>query len=132
MDKRELILSIAYCSLVCRLCHLTDECDGCRAAGNRCPANSERERGCYHRNCCVNKGIDGCWECDDFPCKNQMFVGPTKGEIKGFCRCIKEDGARKFIEYILANQKKGIPYGRKGYGDKDENEVIRILRKSVL
>ncbi len=61
-----------------------------------------------------------------------MFIGPTNRQIKGFCRCIKEDGARKFIEYIEANQRKGIPYGKKGYGDKDEKEVLRILRESIL
>ena len=61
-----------------------------------------------------------------------MFVGATSGQIKGFCRCIKEDGVEKFVGYILANQKRGIPYGKKGYGDKDEKEVAKMLRESVL
>ncbi len=132
MTNQELISSIAYCGLVCQLCHLANECDGCKATASKYSAHSEKEKGCYHRNCCLSKEIDGCWECADFPCANQMFTGKTSGEIKGFCRCIKEDGAEKFIDYILANQKKGIPYGMKGYGGKNEGEVVELLRKAHL
>jgi len=60
-----------------------------------------------------------------------MFVGPTSGQIKGYCRCIREDGVSIFIEYIQANQRKGISYGKRGYGDKDEKDVVRMLRESV-
>ncbi|QQQ95635.1 hypothetical protein [Blautia pseudococcoides] len=25
------------------------------------------------RPCCLQKGIEGCWECEAFPCKEKMF-----------------------------------------------------------
>ena len=130
MNKQDIISSVAYCGLVCGLCHLASECNGCKATGGKCSANSEKENGCYHRNCCIDKGISGCWECEEFPCANQMFIGRTNGEIKGFCRCMKEDGIEKFIDYILENQEKGIPYGIKGYGHMTEEEVVKILRQA--
>lgn len=130
MTNQEIIASIACCGLVCKLCHLAGECDGCKETASKCSVKSEKDKGCYHRNCCLEKGINGCWECTDFPCDNQMFIGRTSREIKGFCRCIKEDGVETFIESILANQEKGIPYGLKGYGDKTEAEVVKLLRRN--
>ncbi|HLV39955.1 DUF3795 domain-containing protein [Xanthomarina sp.] len=130
MNREAIISSIAYCGLVCKLCHLANECDGCKATGCNCSANSEKEKGCYHRNCCIDKVISGCWECEDFPCANSMFIGRTSGEIKGFCRCLKDDGVDKFIDYILKNQERGIPYGLKGYGQMTEEEVVQTLRQS--
>ena len=129
MNKEAIISSIAYCGLVCKLCHLANECDGCKATGSKCSANSEKEKGCYHRNCCIDKGIGGCWECEDFPCTNSMFIGRTSGEVKGFCS-LKDDGVEKFIEYILKNQERGIPYGLKGYGQMNEEKVVQTLRQS--
>lgn len=77
MDKNEIVVSISYCGLVCNLCHLKSECDGCRNTANKCPNHSGKWEGCYHRNCCIKKNIDGCWECEDFPCKNDMFFSDT-------------------------------------------------------
>ena len=132
MEKTVLISSVAYCGLICKLCHLADECDGCQATANKCSAHAEREKGCYHRSCCIRKGLRGCWECSEFPCEQHMFSGPTRGELIGFCRYIKSDGLARFIDAILANDRKGIPYGKISYGDKTDMEVIAMLQMSFL
>jgi hypothetical protein len=127
MNKKELENSIAYCGLVCNLCHLAAECNGCRTAATNCPKYHSVE-GCFHRDCCLTKGIDGCWECDEYPCGRDMFAGKTKGEILGFCACIKQDGKAKFIGYILRNMAKGIRYGIEGYGALSEKQVLELLK----
>ena len=67
MDINEVSESIGYCGLVCKLCHLADKCDGCKSNKNCCGKHLSEE-GCYQYNCCVDKNISGCWECEDFPC----------------------------------------------------------------
>lgn len=131
MENMSLISSVAYCGLICRLCHLASECDGCRGTASKCSAHAEREKGCVHRSCCIRQGFAGCWECPDFPCQQQMFSGATRGELIGFCQSIREAGLERFIEAILANEQNGLPYGKVSYGDKTEAEVVAMLRASL-
>lgn len=53
---------IAPCGFYCGSCptYLSNECDGCYngGAGN-----------CYTYNCVIQKDINFCGECDDFPCE---------------------------------------------------------------
>lgn len=115
MDTEALQESIAFCGLVCGLC---DHNDGCL-----CKAS------CHHRACCLEKGYDGCWECDEFPCDAGRFTNENRGQTLGFVEYIKEFGKARFIEKLLSNQKKGILYGMSGaYRHKTYEEVRRKLR----
>jgi hypothetical protein len=57
--------SIAYCGLVCRLCNevKSGQCIGCRG----------KSSGCSIKVCAQGKNINGCWECDAFPCDEVVF-----------------------------------------------------------
>jgi hypothetical protein len=127
MENAALVSSVAYCGLICGLCHLANECDGCRGTASKCSAQAEREKGCFHRNCCLRREFAGCWECPDFPCQQQMFAGATRGELIGFCRYIRADGLERFVAAILANEQQGMPYGKISYGDKADAEVVAML-----
>jgi hypothetical protein len=128
MDKQEIIESIGYCGLVCKLCHLADECGGCKSNSNIC-AKHLSEAGCFQLDCCVEKRINGCWECDDFPCENDMYSHDSDAKVKAFARCIREDGVETFIEYILENQKSGLDIREgKDYDNRTEEEVLHLLR----
>jgi len=53
--------------------------------------------------------------------------------LKTFVKCIKEDGIKKFSQYILRNYENGIVYHKKGFnGDYDipdsEEEILHLLR----
>jgi hypothetical protein len=79
----------------------------------------------------MKKKISGCWECDEFPCKREMFDTATHDvKIRAYVRCIKEDGAEQFIDYIMNNEKSGIRYGyQKDYDFlKSEDAVLNLLR----
>ena len=129
MDINEVSNSIGYCGLVCKLCHLADKCDGCKSDQNCCGRNLS-ELGCYQYNCCVDKKINGCWECKDFPCGEDMFSDSHDIRLRAFVRCAKEEGIEKLAEYVLVNQEKGIKYGhQKDYdGLNSEEEVLKLLK----
>lgn len=126
MNRRELIDSIAYCGLVCGMCHLRGECDGCRDTANLC----QRSAVCFQRRCCLEKGLAGCWECADFPCGRDMHGPGHDLRIRAFVRFVREEGPEALIECLLRNEENGIFYGhgRDYDGLADEDEVIRLLR----
>ena len=92
--------SIGYCGLVCKLCHVADTCDGCKTENNCCGRHLSAE-GCYQYNCCVERGLDGCWECKDFSCEKDMFSDSHDIRLRAFVRCAKEEGVDKLAEYVF-------------------------------
>ena len=97
MNRDRIIKSIAYCGLICELCHQANECDGCKSEKNNCGKHLS-EAGCFQRMCCIKKNINGCWECDNFPCDKDMYSNNHDPKVKAFARCIKEDGVENFID----------------------------------
>jgi hypothetical protein len=77
----------------------------------------QQQDGCFQYDCCVSKKINGCWECDDFPCENDMFSANHDIRIRAFVRLAREDGIHKLAEYVLKNQQNGILYGHNKYYD---------------
>ena len=126
MNKQALIDSISYCGLVCRLCHLSAECDFCKNTANLC----ERSAVCHQRKCCVEKNLQGCWECPEFPCGKDMFAPPFDIKIKAHVTFIKNEGTEELIDCLLRNEANGIHYGLgKDYdGKNSEEEVIHLLK----
>jgi len=128
MTKKEIIDSIAYCGLICKLCFKADECAGCKSAKNNCGKHLS-ESGCCQRKCCIDKNINGCWECEAFPCNKDMYSDSHDGKIKAFAMCIKEDGIEQFVDYVLENSRRGLDVRmNKDYDFKSEKEVLQLLR----
>lgn len=125
----ELKESVAYCGLVCKLCHSADSCDGCRSENNCCGRHLSSD-GCYQYNCCTERGLNGCWECEDFCCEKDMFSNSHDIRLRAFVRCAKEEGIDKLTEYVWENQLNGIYYGYlKDYdGLVSEDAVLKLLR----
>ncbi len=116
--------SIAYCGLICSLCHVADRCDGCKSDRNCC-GNNNSSKGCYQFNCCTEKGIDGCWQCDISPCAKGMFGPDHDLRLRAFIRYIKENGKEQLAEQIYENMKKGIFYGHgKDYDNLPNEEAV--------
>lgn len=127
MDKN----SIGYCGLLCGLCCDDGKCS-CKSE-NHC-GKRLAPGGCYQYNCCSAKGLNGCWECDEFPCGIDMLE-ESHVKIRAFDKCMKEDGVDKFLSYIEKNKANGVVYHVNGVlGDYDlatEDEVLELLRKGV-
>ena len=117
----ELRETVAYCGLICGLCKGAGKCD-CRTAPK------PEEAGCYQRNCCVDKGISGCWECGDFPCDNGYF-GPGHKGWRGLCVAsidyIQKHGLDALV--ALVSLKHGPRMDHSPYMHKTPDQVLRIL-----
>ncbi len=124
-----LIASISYCGLICKLCFLEEKCDGCRIVNIKCERNCS-DKGCYQRNCCIKKNYEGCWECNDvYKCEEGIYSLGRYSKVKAFATCIREEGKKTFIRYVLDNMKKGWSVEKgKDYDNKPIEEVLKMLR----
>lgn len=135
MNVEKIKNPISYCGLICSLCRDDTECN-CKT-DNHCGKRLSSE-GCFQFNCCVQKGLNGCWECPDAPCDKDMFAPnnanriSSRTKIRAFITCIKEEGLDTFAHYILRNAENGIVYHRNGlYGNCDlvtEKDILQLLR----
>ena len=129
MNTIDIVDNIGYCGLVCPLCHLSEDCGGCKSENNRCQRHLS-ESGCYQYSCCRERRLNGCWECEDFNCGKDMFSESHDIRLRAFVRFIRAEGLAKFARCIIENEKKGIRYGhQKDYdGLETEEDVIELLR----
>ena len=132
MDVKQVARNIGYCGLFCTLCHEADKCAGCKSENNCCGKHLSDE-GCYQFNCCVEKGINGCWECEDGPCDRDMFSVNHDIRNRTFVRVAKNESIEKLVEYVVENQKHGINYGwNKDYDNLENEEAIIDLLHNGL
>ncbi len=121
MDKEK---GIAYCGLACCLCSENQNCAGCRNEG------CKDKDWCKSFNCCKQRGLNGCWECIEFPCANEMF---DKVRVRTFAKFIAEQGEEKLMQFLERNEKAGVIYHYEGklIGDYDvpktEEEIYRLI-----
>ncbi len=130
MDPQSLIDSIAYCGLVCGKCHQRDTCDGCKNTARLC----SRSAVCFQRSCCLQKSLEGCWDCAEFPCGQDMHAPPHDLRIRAFVKFIRDEGAEALIDCLLQNERRGIYYGyQRDYdGLESEEAVIRLLKTGLV
>ncbi|AIQ36014.1 hypothetical protein R50345_16150 [Paenibacillus sp. FSL R5-0345] len=133
--------SIAYCGLVCAFCSASTckTCSSCMNKSNDCCQSDEelcngcrtKVGGCDIKTCCVDKNINGCWECESFLCGKSIHHNIR---VRAFLRCAKEDGLKALAEFLWNNANSGIRYhgyhGTPGDYDilKSEEEILRLLR----
>ena len=120
MEPAELAKTVAYCGLVCALCPPPRRCE-CRTRPKPEEAN------CHQRNCCIKKGLDGCWQCREFPCdhgyyaKGNMWRGLNIASVQ----CVKDNGKEGLVRLILARH--GGQHYHGFYMHKTPEEVLRML-----
>ena len=69
---------IAYCGLSCAHCFLGKWCGGCRTDYNACSnATCSPDHVCPNVACCKEKGIDGCYECEQLKNCSKGFYAPA-------------------------------------------------------
>ena len=114
---------LAVCGLACVLCS-EETCPGCKTRA--------RQSGCdceiYH--CAAAKDLDGCYECPEFPCSQEMFQNPR---FRAFNRYAAQFGKQALHNRLKANQANGLVYHRRGglKGDYDkpgsEIDILRLI-----
>lgn len=125
MDREK---GIAYCGLACCVCSENATCAGCRNEG------CKDKEWCKSFNCCKAKGLNGCWECSEFPCKNQML---DQLRVRTFAEFIAEYGEEKLMDALKKNELDGMVYHYEGQlvGDYDntqgEDEIRQLLLRGL-
>lgn len=115
---------VAYCGLACCVCSENATCAGCRNDG------CMDKEWCKSFKCCKEKGLNGCWECTEFPCDNKML---DKLRVRTFAKFIAKYDEEKLMDILEKNELKGITYHYEGQliGDydkfKSEEELIKFL-----
>ena len=119
---------LAVCGLACVLCK-EEKCQGCKAR--------EKAQGseCGIYNCATSKGLDGCYQCKDFPCDKDMLQGIRN---RAFNRYAKQYGKQALLDSLKTNFENGITYHRADglTGDYDrcktEQDVFELLQNGKL
>lgn len=65
-------------------------CSGCRGENVQCPLTT-----CSAKNCHKEKGVDFCFQCDEYPCERQ-FDGSLRGRWRNINDRMKEIGAVQY------------------------------------
>jgi hypothetical protein len=120
MTKEGSSAGAAYCGLVCAVCaHARAGCRGCREGGG--------DEVCHQRRCCVERGLAGCWECEDFPCDKGYFADEAwSGLCIGFVQAVREQGPEAVVRAARSALGETSDYGE--YRFRDPEEVRAMLR----
>lgn len=98
---------VGYCGIYCATCskYKKGKCPGC--------AKNEKASWCKIRQCCIEKEINSCAECNEYSdvkdCKkfdnfvSKMFEFVFRSDRKAGVRMIKENGYEEFAKYMAEN-----------------------------
>lgn len=115
---------IACCGLACCVCSRNETCVGCRNEG--CSGKDW----CVNLKCCREKGLNGCWECAEFPCEGSML---DKLKIRTFATFVRDHGEAELMRFLARNERNGMVYHYPDQivGDYDaattEAELLRLI-----
>ena len=89
---------VAYCGLSCNHCFLKEWCGGCRTSYNTCSyATCSSDHICPNTACCKEKGLDGCYECDNLAdCQTGFYsLGNDVNAVKAMALFIRKYGKKE-------------------------------------
>jgi len=93
---------IAYCGFSCNHCFLAEWCGSCRTVYNTCSFATVSPDGiCPNAKCCMEKEIDGCYECDEIEICNKGFYIPSNdgaNAAKAQALYIRKYGKKEFLK----------------------------------
>jgi len=109
-------MPVGIFGLACCVCGENKNCAGCRNAG------CNNKYWCKHFNCCKEKGLNGCWECVEFPCGGMH----DKTRVLAFAEYIKQNDEEKMMDCLEQNEQKGVVYHYLGQlvGDYDKYSTV--------
>lgn len=115
---------LAYCGLACCVCSEGPTCAGCRNEG------CSGKEWCKNFKCCRERGLNGCWECNEFPCSGGML---DKVRIRAFSEFIREHGEDELMDCLERNERAGIVYHYEGklVGDYDTPGTIDGIKAFI-
>ena len=123
---------IAYCGLSCGHCFLTSWCGSCRTIYNTCSyAISSPDGVCPNVACCKEKGLDGCYECDElYNCKKGFYaLGKATNAIRAMALFIQKYGKKELLRVMdTLHKNKKFEKIQEVLGD-DVEEGLKIMEE---
>ena len=93
---------VAYCGFSCNHCFLGEWCGGCRSIFSCCSYGTLHDKGlCPNTVCCKEKGLDGCYECEELRTCEKGFYKPGNdgaNACKAQAMFVHKYGKEKFFE----------------------------------
>ena len=125
---------IARCGLSCNHCFLKDWCGGCRTAYNTCSdAMNNSGKVCPNTSCCMEKTIDGCYECDALvSCKKGFYGYDDVNAIKAMALFIRKYGKKELLKTMDRLHKEYNFEKIQEVLGNDLEEGFRILEKTYI
>ena len=125
---------VAYCGLSCNHCFLGEWCGSCRTVYNTCSFATYSPDGiCPNVKCCKEKGIDGCYECDNLESCEKGFYVPSNDDAnaaKAQSLYIRKHGKKEFLKvHDRLHQKYDFSKSQEILGQ-DYREGFRILEEN--
>jgi hypothetical protein len=124
---------VAYCGLSCNHCFLKEWCGGCRTSYNTCSyATCSSDHICPNTACCKEKGLDGCYECDNLAdCQTGFYsLGNDVNAVKAMALFIRKYG-KKELAATLDNLHEKYDFQKiQEILDFDLDEGLKILEKN--
>lgn len=124
---------VAFCGLSCNHCFLKEWCGGCRTPYNTCSYATENpDHICPNAACCKDKGLDGCYDCDNLTaCLTGFYsIGNDANAIKAMAIFIRNYG-KKELAVVLDNLHKKYDFQKvQEILGSDLDEGVRILEKN--
>lgn len=116
-------IKIASCGLACVLCSekRKGECQGC---------TEDKAENCDIKKCSQKQNIQGCYECNSYPCHRDMF---KNNRVNAFVESAKELGVDGLAIRLEENHEQGILYhpedGSKGHYDRlsSKEEIKKLI-----
>ena len=101
-DARKGVDPIAFCGFSCNHCFLAEWCGSCRTPYNTCSFATISPDGiCPNVKCCNEKGIDGCYACEELiSCEKGFYIPSNDGAnaAKAQAMYIKKHGKKEFLK----------------------------------
>ena len=89
-DARKGVDPVAYCGFSCNHCFLGQWCGSCRTQYNACSfATVFADKKCPNVVCCQERGLDGCYECEELQsCEKGFYTKENEGAIDAKTRAL--------------------------------------------
>ena len=131
---RKSVDPIAYCGFSCNHCFLSAWCGSCRTVYNTCSfATLSPDGKCPNAVCCQEKGIDGCYECDQLETCGKGFYIPSNdgaNAARAQAMYIRKHGKKEFLKvHDRLHEKYDFAKTQEILGQ-DWHEGLRILEES--
>lgn len=125
---------IARCGLSCNHCFLKERCGGCRTAYNTCSdAMNQPGKVCPNTSCCMEKHIDGCYECDQIVgCRKGFYGYNDVNAVKAMALFTRKYGKKELLKVMdQLHREHDFEKIQEVLGN-DLEKGLRILEKTYL